>query len=686
MQKGVNLKMTKKISKKMLVIVAILMLTMVLVACAGNNGGNDAGDNQPAATQPAATQPPAADTADTNDTAEEVPVEAYAGAMTQWGTPRTQTLIVEFQNPVDTPGQFNTYMLGTSAGSGIHQLMSAMMWEIDTMTGEQFGEVAAGLPRSSENYTLHYVDIRQGIYWSDGVPLDAHDVVFTMNMIKNTEAIPQSGFYQTVFESIEAVDDWTVRIRTNNPFPRLSKSFGVTIWGNTLRIVPRHIYYYLDDVMQFTDSDPVVAGPYTVHSFDPLGTWILFERRADWERSTIGVIHGRMPAARFIVFRSLGDDMARQMAVINNEVDVLVEVTPEMLNVMMAQNPNVRGWYTGFPYGTSDDPAAKGLAFNHDIAPFGNRYFRWGIAAALNFDDISLFVFDGIGRSSPFPLITATAAFQEAYLRPHLLDWLENEFYIELADGTVYWPYDREYAHRISNVLRGRGHDLPTDAASLYDTFGYGVWRHDPAAATQLFQMAGLELRDGNWYFEGEPFTIALSYLGGGAEIQAARGVQAAFNQLLAFGFNVTLESHHPAAWSTHNDLGYHQISGAWPFGFITRDVFAQLEGWHSTRQAPIGERGSGQAHRWRSTNMDRLLDELSALHPNDARAEEVTVEMLKYGIEQLPTIGFHSGIKFVPTVNTYWTNFPSSDNPYNGPWWWWSLFKHITPFIEPVN
>ena len=643
--------MTKKMTKILVLVTAVLALTIFLAAC--NRGGGD-----------------------------------YGGVMTQWGTPRSQTLIVEFQNPVDTPGQFNTFMPGTAAGSGIHQLMSAMMWEIDTMSGEQFGEVAAGLPRSSENYTLHYVDIRQGIYWSDGQPLTARDVVFTMNMIKNTTDIPQHTFYQQVFQSIEQVDDWTVRIRTNDPFPRLSKSFGVTIWGNTLRIVPEHIFSQVPNPATWPGDgvNTVVAGPYTVHSYDPLGTWILFQRRPDWERSTVGVIHGRMPAAEYVVFRSLGDDMARQMAVINNEVDVLVEVTPEMLTVMRNANPNVRGWYAEFPYGTSDDPAAKGLVFNHDIMPFGNRYFRWGIAAALNFDEISLFIFDGIGRASPFPLITATAAFQDAYLRPHLLRWLETEFYIQLADGTRFFPYDREYAHRMGDILRARGHNIPTDATALYDTFGYGAWRHDPAVARQLFEMAGLELVGDTWHFEGAPFSFTMSYLGGGAEIQAARGVQAAFAQLRDFGFNVNLESHHPAAWGTIHDLGQFEISGSWPFGFITRDIYAQIQGWDMDLMAPLGERGAGQAARWRSPNMTRMIREMEVLHPNDPRTEPLTVEMLKYAIEQLPTIGFHSGIKFVPTVNTHWTNFPSADNPYNGPWWWWSLFKHILPFIEPVN
>ena len=70
---------------------------------------------------------------------------AFAQEMTEVGTPRNETLVVEFQTPTKSPGQFNPYMRGTSMGTGIHQLMMAQMWEMDTIKGEQFGEVAEGI-------------------------------------------------------------------------------------------------------------------------------------------------------------------------------------------------------------------------------------------------------------------------------------------------------------------------------------------------------------------------------------------------------------------------------------------------------------------------------------------------------------------------------------------------------------
>ena len=121
-----------------------------------------------------------------------------AEEMTDVGTPRNETLIVESQTPTDVPGQFNSYMMGTQMGFGIHQLMSAHLWEMDTVSGEQFGEVAEGMPESNEDFTEHIVKIRQGIKWSDGEDLNADDVVFTFNMIMDNPGIGVSGYANTV--------------------------------------------------------------------------------------------------------------------------------------------------------------------------------------------------------------------------------------------------------------------------------------------------------------------------------------------------------------------------------------------------------------------------------------------------------------------------------------------------------
>ncbi len=607
---------------------------------------------------------------------------ALAEEMTEVGTPRAETLIVETQSPTDVPGQFNSYMQGTQMGFGIHQLMSAMMWEMDTVSGEQFGEVADGMPVSNEDFTEHTVKIRQGIKWSDGEDLTADDVAFTFNMIMSNPGINQCEYYNSVFASVEKVDDYTVKIVTKEAFPRLSLRFGVTIWGNDLRIVPEHIYSKQADVTTFKDSAPVVAGPYTVKSYDELGKWVLYERREDWQSSTVGVVTGKMPQAKYIWVKVLGDDTTRQMAMINNEVDILCEVTPEILEVMTSANDKIAAWYKEFPYATSDDPCSKGLSFQMAKEPYNNPDFRWAIAMAMNFDEISMNIFDGVGRSSPLPMLTATSAMQELYFKP-LMPWLEA-FELDLGDGTTVKPFDTGYAERIGKTLRDQGKNIPTDSAALIDMFGYGCWKYDPAAAEKLLVKAGLEKKADGWYFKGQPFTIHMTYLAN-TEAQAGRGVQAAYDQLVKFGLNCTLSSESSATWDTNNSTGNFEIAGYWPTGFITKDVYSQINGWDADLIVPLGERGSGQGSRWNNAEATAIIKEMAKLSPEDEKSYELAMDFMKIAIKELPFIGFHSGVKFVPTNSTLWTNYPSAENPYNGPWWWWSCFKYITTEITPV-
>jgi len=617
---------------------------------------------------------------------------AFAEEMTEVGTPRNETLIMETQTPTDLPGNFNSYFRGVQNGFGIHQLITAHLWEMDTAAGDQFGEIADGMPTPNEDFTQFTMKVRQGMKWSDGEDITADDVVFTFEKILDEKCTAGCHAYcSSIIASVEKVDDYTVQFNMTSPFPRLTQAFGVTIWGCDYYLLPEHVLKDVEDIGSYQWENPVTAGPYTVKDYDPNGKWILYELREDWFQSAMGVagadhygFTGEEAPAKYVWCRVLGDDTTRQMAMINNEVDILCEVTPEILDVMTASNPNIACWYSEFPYATSDDPCSKGLCFSMGQGePYSNKFFRWGIALSLDFDEVSLSIFDGAGRASPFPLYTAISAGEAVYGKA-LRDYVVNDFKLEFSDGSVLTAedvWDGEYAFRMADMFGIEG-----DEDYLYDMFGLGWWKHNPEAAEKCFAEAGLEKGDdGLWYFNGEKLVLELSYLAD-TEAQAGRGVQAAYDQLMKAGFECQLISKSSSTWDVDASMGNFYIAGYWPNNYITKDIYNKISGWDADLIKPVGEITNGQGTRWNNAEATEIIHTLAATDPESEESYELGLKFYELAIDEMVDITFHSGVKYVPANSTIWEGYPTADNPYNGPWWWWSCFKYIIPYITLVG
>ena len=72
---------------------------------------------------------------------------AQGGAMTEVGTPRAQTLIIDaLDGRVNNPTQMNPYLQSTLFNEGLNQLAYSALWEMNTVTGKQFPALAAKMP------------------------------------------------------------------------------------------------------------------------------------------------------------------------------------------------------------------------------------------------------------------------------------------------------------------------------------------------------------------------------------------------------------------------------------------------------------------------------------------------------------------------------------------------------------
>ena len=111
-----------------------------------------------------------------------------------------------------------------------------------------------------DNQTVTYT-IRDGHQFHDGEPLDAGDVKFTLEYIKENE-VP---LYSTQWQQIESVerDGNQVTVNFNNPIGPVH-----TLFSNQIPIVPQHIWQDRSDPNNANVTQPVGSGPLAFDYWD----------------------------------------------------------------------------------------------------------------------------------------------------------------------------------------------------------------------------------------------------------------------------------------------------------------------------------------------------------------------------------------------------------------------------------
>ncbi|MDY6936320.1 MAG: peptide ABC transporter substrate-binding protein [Cyanobacteriota bacterium] len=117
--------------------------------------------------------------------------------------------------------------------------------------------------------------LKPDIKWSDGEPFTAEDVVFTYEFISNPEvASTNAGLYEAI-ESVEAIDDLTVRIN----FQDVNPAWSLPFVGSEGLILPQHLFEEYNGANSREAPANIMAvgtGPYRVVDFRP-GDVVLYE-------------------------------------------------------------------------------------------------------------------------------------------------------------------------------------------------------------------------------------------------------------------------------------------------------------------------------------------------------------------------------------------------------------------------
>jgi peptide/nickel transport system substrate-binding protein len=600
--------------------------------------------------------------------------------------PRNETLIINNpEQPATNPPVFNMWVAGNGAAwsNGLHQLALDTLWFIDPdagLDGALYNQLASEPWQYNDEFTEMTVHLREGILWSDGEEFTADDVVYTVEtQIANPGMVWSAPFSEHV-ESVEAVDDYTVHFTLKQPNSRFHALFSVR-W-NGAWIMPEHVFSQVEDVMAYDFNPPVSLGPYTLHSFDPNGYWYIWEKREDWDKTAIA--QWGEPAPKYVIYRSIPSTDNRLIEMVNGDLDMIHDLTPEGMFSLVEQSETARGWFPGFPY-AHPDPTLPMVIFNTQNEMFQDKRVRWALALMLDARQISMASYRGAATLSAIA-IPPTGTHPQDYHAP-LQDWL-IDYELDLGNGNTIKPYDPNVGLQVADMVRPQfGDEVPTDEDAIRTAFGYGWWKQDLEAATTLLEAAGFTKQGNQWMQpNGEPFAFTLSTFTEGVINRMGTMIAQQWSQA---GVQVTAEAD-PQIYPQTLPLGNYEAATAWSIETWggDPDLSFFLDSWHSDYVVEPGERQPARNwQRWEHPELDRIIEEVRQTEFTDPHNLELGKEFVKLMVDEMPVIPVMSFNVFSAYDTRYWTGFPTAEeNPYANIVTNWANSKYILTQLEPVE
>jgi len=359
--------------KSLLMIVSLLIVVaMVLPACAPTVAPPPEATTPPPPPEATTPPPPAA--------TEEPTVVVYERSETlytagkQWGPPTNF-------NPIMTWA----YAMGTV------NFCYETLFLYDPLADEFIPWLAESGEWTSD--TVYEVTLREGIYWTDGEPLTAEDVVYTYELGK-FPTVPYSTLWDWL-ESVEADGDYGVIFTFSEP--------NYQEWDFLLyqtAIVPEHLWAGRteEEVATGANENPVGSGPYLyeTHSEDRV-VWV---RNDDWWG--IDVLDMSF-APKYIVDIVNSSNNVALGLVLQGAVDLNNNFLPGIATLLKG-GYGLSTYYPEPPYMLAGNTAW--LVLNLTKPPMDDVAFRKAVAYAIDVDQIVEVVYGNVvSKASPTGLL-----------------------------------------------------------------------------------------------------------------------------------------------------------------------------------------------------------------------------------------------------------------------------------------
>jgi len=302
--------------------------------------------------------------------------------------------------------------------------------------------------------------IRPGVKWSDGKPFGPSDVVFTFEYLKKYPALDAMGVWQHV-ESVTASGN-TVAVRFTGPDVPFVSQVEQQV------IVPEHVWSTVSDPAAYTNTSPVVTGPYTLGTFNP-NQYTLVKNPGYWQAQNV--------AASKLVFPALTGNQQSQLELANGNYGWATLFIPNVDQTWVAKDSGHNHYW--FPPG-----GTISLFLNLSKAPYDNTTFRQALSYALDRKDIATKAEDGYVQP----------ASQSGVLLPNLRNWLDPSLPNDGVVGQDTTKATQLFAQAGYTMKGGAlvGPDGQPVTMTLQTPNGFTDWLQGAQAIQQQLHSAGI--------------------------------------------------------------------------------------------------------------------------------------------------------------------------------------------------
>ncbi|MGY9046434.1 peptide ABC transporter substrate-binding protein [Puniceibacterium antarcticum] len=231
--------------------------------------------------------------------------------------------------------------------------------------------------------------LREGVTFHDGTPFTAEDVKFSIERIPEVTGPMSMTLYTKFVDSVEVVDDYTLRVKTKGKAPSLPNDF------TRLFVVPSETGMEARNEEFNSGEKAIGTGPYKFVSWQPKGDMVL-ERFDDY--------WGDKPAWETVTRKEIPDDAARVAALKSGQVD-LINYVPATDYLSMKNDSDLETFVADSIYILNIAPNVKDeepqpITLNGepvDGNPLQDLRVRKALDLAINRDVLVNIVLEGLG-------------------------------------------------------------------------------------------------------------------------------------------------------------------------------------------------------------------------------------------------------------------------------------------------